>query len=249
MDWKEYQYEVRRSSTAVPYLDLGVHGCLFGIVLLILVGVHANVVESEFLLDAVLEELSLLQGKTIRLGNDRHDVDRLAELLQHDNVDWLQRVAGRCDEVQAAVDAGVLDVSLALGCEFLPQVCAVLVLDVLDDWVPAAVVVHEIAITWGVDNVQAETHAVLLDDVGDWVDFGGATNWLGGLEATLAVHKMRCEDGVDERRFAETCLSYKRIKCQCRFTRCWAYGSVRLNCRVGIEMSHHMNVPTQITLN
>lgn len=55
--------------------------------------------EGKLLLDAVLEDLSLLQGKTIGLGNDGHDIDRLAQLLQHDNVDWLQRVAGWCDEV------------------------------------------------------------------------------------------------------------------------------------------------------
>ena len=62
-------------------------------------------------------------------------------------------MAGRLDEEQAAVDTGILDVSLTLSCEFLSEVCRVLVLDVLDDWIPASVVVHLITITRGIDNV------------------------------------------------------------------------------------------------
>lgn len=163
--------------------------------------------EGKLLLDAVLEDLPLLQGKTIGLGNDRDDIDSLAQLLQHNNVDWLEGVAGGCDEVQAAVDASVLYVALTLGSEFLAEVGTVLVLDVLDDWVPAAVVVDKVAITWSVHDVQAQTHAVLLDDVCDGVDLGGATNGLGGCQTTLAVDKMRGEDGVDERGLAEAGLS------------------------------------------
>ena len=44
---------------------------------------------------------------------------------------------GRVDEVEAAVNAGVLDVAVALGRKLLAQVRAVLVLDVLDNRVPA----------------------------------------------------------------------------------------------------------------
>lgn len=194
-------------SVAHAYLDLRVHGGLLAVILLILVGIHANVVEGEFLLDAVLEQLPLLQGETIGLGNDRHDIDRLTQLLQHDNVDWLESVTSRANEVQAAVDAGILDVSLTLSRQLFPQVCAVLVLDVLDNGVPAAVVVDKVAIAGSVDNVQAQTDAVLLDDVSDGVDLGGATDWLVGGQATLAVDEMRSEDGVDECRFAETGLA------------------------------------------
>lgn len=46
-------------------------------------------------------------------------------------------MAGGLDEEQAAVDAGVLDVTLALGGELLAQVGRVLVLNVLHDGVPA----------------------------------------------------------------------------------------------------------------
>lgn len=46
-------------------------------------------------------------------------------------------MAGGVDEVQAAVDAGILDVSVAHGSQFLAQVSTVLIFDVFDDRVPA----------------------------------------------------------------------------------------------------------------
>jgi hypothetical protein len=74
-------------------------------------------------------------------------------------------MSGWLDEEQAAVDTGILDISLTLGCELLSEVCGVLVLDVLDDWIPASVVIDLIAITWGIDNVQPQTNTIFLDDV------------------------------------------------------------------------------------
>lgn len=41
------------------------------------------------------------------------------------------------DEEQAAVDAGILDITLTLSCELLAKVCRVLILDVLDNRIPA----------------------------------------------------------------------------------------------------------------
>lgn len=46
-------------------------------------------------------------------------------------------MAGGADEVQAAVDTRVLDVAVTHSGELFAQVRAVLVLDVLDDGVPA----------------------------------------------------------------------------------------------------------------
>jgi hypothetical protein len=92
-------------------LDLGVHGSLLRVVLLVLIRVHPDVVEGELLLDAVLELLALLEGERIGLCNDWHDVDGLAQLLENDNVDGLETVAGGRNKVKTAVDAGVLDVA------------------------------------------------------------------------------------------------------------------------------------------
>lgn len=172
------------------YLDLRVHCRLFRIVLLILVGVHANVVECKLLLYAVLEQLPLLQGETISLGDDRNHIDRLAQLLEHHNINRLQRVTGWCDEVQAAVDASILNVSFTLSGQLLSQIGAVLVFDVLDDRIPAAVVVDQIAIAGRIDNVEAQTHTVLLDDMCDGVDLGGLADGLVGGKTPLAVDEV-----------------------------------------------------------
>jgi hypothetical protein len=116
-------------------------------------------------------------------------------------------VARGLDEEEAAVDAGILDVALALGRELLAQVGGVLILDVLDDGVPAAVVVDEVTVAGGVDDVEPQTDAVLLDDVGDALDLGGRADGLIGLEATLGVDEVRRKDGVDEGRLAESRLA------------------------------------------
>ena len=84
-----------------------------------------------------LELLALLDSQAIRLGDDGNDVDDLAELLHHNHVDGAERVPSRVYEVETAVDAGVLNVAVALGRKLLAQVRAVLVLDVLDNRVPA----------------------------------------------------------------------------------------------------------------
>lgn len=85
-----------------------------------------------------------------------------------------------------------------------------LVLDVLDDGVPAAVVVHKIAIAGSVNNVQTQPDAILLNDVGDGLDFGGLSGRLGGREAALGLDEVGSEDGVDQGGLAETGLACER---------------------------------------
>jgi len=84
-----------------------------------------------------LEIIPLLNSQAIRLGNDRYNIDHLTELLHHNHVDGAQRMPRRVDEVQAAVDARILDVPVSHRRQFLAQIRAVLILDVLDDRVPA----------------------------------------------------------------------------------------------------------------
>ena len=47
------------------------------------------------------------------------------------------RMSRRLNEEKAAMNTSVLDVSFPLRCEFLAQVCRVLILDVFDDGIPA----------------------------------------------------------------------------------------------------------------
>ena len=69
------------------------------------------------------------------------------------------------NEEEAAVDSGILDITLSLSCEFLSEVCRVLVLNVLDNWIPASIVVDLITISGGINNVQPQTNAIFFDDV------------------------------------------------------------------------------------
>lgn len=100
-------------------LDLVVEGTLLLIKLIVVVGVHLEVVESKLLLDTLLESLAFLGSQGVCLGNDRDDVDDIGELLEDDDVNGLQGVTRGLDEEQAAVDASVLDVALTLGRKLL----------------------------------------------------------------------------------------------------------------------------------
>lgn len=82
-----------------------------------------------------------------------------------------------------------------------------LILDVLDDGVPAAVVVNQITIARRVNDVQSKTHTVLLDDVGNRVNLGGGADRLVGHHSTLRVDQMRRENSVDQGRFAQSSLA------------------------------------------
>ena len=95
---KEFLVEVSRRPVAprhVPHLNGLLCLDFLVVILLIVVRVHAQVVELELLLYPVLELGTLLQGQAVALGNDGHDVDELAQLLEDDNVDWLETVTGR----------------------------------------------------------------------------------------------------------------------------------------------------------
>lgn len=198
---------IHREIWRATYVDLGVDVTLLVVQLLVVVWVHLQVVESKLLLDALLEGLSLLEGEGVGLCDDGHNVDDIRQLLQDDNINWLERVARRLNEEQAAVDAGILDVSLSLGRELLAQVRRVLILDVLDDGIPAAVVVHQVSVTGGINDVESQADAVLLNDVRDGMDLGGGADRLIGLKTTLGVDQVRCEDGVDQGRLAQTSLT------------------------------------------
>lgn len=92
-------------------------------------------------------------------------------------------MAGRLNEEQAAVNPGILDVALTLGSEFLAEVGRVLILDVLDNGVPAririnstsfsacskedfvpSVVVDLVTVARRVNDVQTKTDSIFLDD-------------------------------------------------------------------------------------
>lgn len=82
-------------------------------------------------------------------------------------------MARRLDEEQAAVNTGILNIPFTLSSEFLSEVCRMLILNVLDDWVPASVVIDLITITRGINDIESQTNTILLDDMRNCLDFGG----------------------------------------------------------------------------
>ena len=152
---------------------------------------------------SLLEESNLLVGQGIGLGHHGNQVDLGVQATHDLNVQRLQGMAGRLDEVDTGVDAVVHDVGpvdLVLGL----QVGIVSLLDVLNNRTPRVVVVHEVAEAGGVDDGQAQTNAVLLDIGADGLDghglgddvVAGAGGLLGGVEGGV-------EQGVDQSRLAQ----------------------------------------------
>jgi hypothetical protein len=118
-------------------LNGGIGSALFVVQLLIVIWVHLEVVECEFLLNSLLERSALFECEGIGLRDDWNNIDHIGELLQDHNVNGFEGVAGGLDEEEAAVDAGIGNVAFSLRREFFSQVRRVLVFDVLDDWIPA----------------------------------------------------------------------------------------------------------------
>ncbi len=103
-------------------LDGSIGRALFIVELIVVVGIHFDVVEVEFLLYSLLEGPALLQGQRIGLGDNRDDVDNVGQLLENYDIDWLQGMARWLDEEEAAVDAGILNVSFSLGGKLFAEI-------------------------------------------------------------------------------------------------------------------------------
>lgn len=95
-------------------LDGRVGSTFLVIELIVVVWIHPNAVEGELLLYSFFEFTTFLQGQGVGLCDNWHHVDYIGQLLQDNNIDGLERVAGGLNEEETAVDASVLDVSLSL---------------------------------------------------------------------------------------------------------------------------------------
>ena len=70
----------------------GVEGALFFVVLVVVVGEHAEVMEGEFLLDALFEGLTFFESQGVGFGDYRDDVDDVGEFFEDDDVDGFETV-------------------------------------------------------------------------------------------------------------------------------------------------------------
>lgn len=75
-----------------PYLNLGIDGPLLIVELVIIVGVHFQVVESKLLLNPLLKRLALFEGQRVSLGNHGDNVDNVGQLLQNNDIDRFEAV-------------------------------------------------------------------------------------------------------------------------------------------------------------
>ena len=101
-------------------------------------------------------EFGQIRGaQSICLGNHRDEVDTCAELLHHLDVEGLERVASRANEVQAGVHAEI-DLIAALRLLLLQHERLVLVIEELDDGLPGVAVVDVVAEARGVDDGQTD---------------------------------------------------------------------------------------------
>lgn len=161
--------------------DMLIEGSLFLIIVLVVNRVETNIMVLKLFPDSRLESNTLFQGKRVGLGNHRNNIDDLAQFFHNDNVNRTELMARGVDKEQAAVNARVLNVSIAHGGKLFAEVRAVLVLDVLDNRVPAAnpswlrvtrkremylpsLIVDLVAVPGGINNVEFELDAILRND-------------------------------------------------------------------------------------
>ena len=83
----------------------------------------------------MLELGQVSRAEGIGLGDDRDQVNARAEPLHDLDVEGLEGVAGRADEVQAGMDTEI-DLVLAAGLLLLEHVRLVLIVEELDDGHP-----------------------------------------------------------------------------------------------------------------
>ena len=76
-----------------------------------------------------------------------------------------------------------------------------------------------VTIARGIDDVQPQTNAILLDDVRDGLDLGGGTDGLVRCDTTLGVQEMGSENRIDQSRFAQA-----RLPCNDVYQRCLRSG-------------------------
>jgi len=153
---------------------------------------------------SLLEQSNLLVRKSIGLGNDGNQVDLGVQPAHDLNVQRLQGVARRLDEVDARVDTVVNDVGavdLVLGLE----VGVVSLLNVLDNRAPRVIVVHKVTKSRGVDDGETKTDTVLLDIGADGLDGHSlGDDVVARGSALLRGVERGVEQCVDESRLSET---------------------------------------------
>lgn len=156
---------------------------------------------------AVLELGKVSWGERVSLGDDWDQVDAGAEALHDLNVKRLQSVASWADEVETGVDSQI-NLLCSPWLLLLEHVALMLVIQELNDWLPAVSVVHVVSKARGINDGQADLEELLFQlGLGD-LDLDGLVDLLRVTSAVVGVVlDGGGEEGVDEGGFAQARLA------------------------------------------
>jgi hypothetical protein len=152
-----------------------------------------------------LGEVGGRQG--VSLGHDRNEVDASAQALHNFNVERLQGVSSRADEVKTGVHAEI-DLLCSPRLLLLKHVALMLVVQELDDGLPAVTVVDVVTETGCVNDGQTDFEELLLQLGLGNLDLDSLVDLLGETSAVIGVvFDGGAEKGVDKGCLAETRLA------------------------------------------
>ena len=147
---------------------------------------------------ALLESRKINWGKGIRLRNDRDEVHARTETLHNLDIQRLECVTGGSNEVETCMHPQI-DLLGPARLLLLQHVALVLVIEELNDGLPAVPVVHVVAKARRIDDGQSDLEELLLElCLGD-LDLDGLIDLLG-VAATVVgvVLDGGAEESVDE---------------------------------------------------
>lgn len=180
---------------------------LFIIFFLIFIRVEPEIVVGKLLLDGFFESFTLCKGQRVAFGNNRNNISYFRQSLQDNEIYRLEAVPSRLDEEQNTMDSSVGQILLSLGSKLLSQVVAMLILDIFDNGIPALFIIDLISVSWSIDDVKLESHAIFLDYIGCDFDFAGSANGFAGASSTTGFCQRSSKQRVNQSGFSKTRLS------------------------------------------
>ena len=152
----------------------------------------------------MLKEGHFFIRQSISLGNNRNQIDLGVQPAHDFDVQRLQRMPSRLDEVNTGVYTVVHNIC-AVDLVLCFQEAIESLLNVLDNWTPRIIVVDKVAKSRSINNRQTKTNALLLNVCAGGLDCHGlwdnimrrTTTFPGRIERTV-------EQSVDEGRFTQS---------------------------------------------
>ena len=153
---------------------------------------------------ALLEPAQVRWAERVRFGHDWDEVHACAQTSHDLNIQRLERMSGRTNEVQTSMHPQI-NLLRPAWLLLLQHIALMLIIQKLDDRLPAIPVIHIVAEPRGVDNRKADFEELLLQlGLGDF-DLDRLVDLLGVAAAVVGVVlDGGGEEGVDEGRLAQS---------------------------------------------